>query len=341
VFSPGGKQRLAVARQTHLVLFDATSGTELWRIAREKWRFCSLAFSPDGQTLVAAVDLLTRTRGKRPHLLLFCDPQTGKVEAEIPTHAGQISSVAFSPDGQWLATASDGVRVWEVASGKEVFCRGVSSKRREDVSRPLSVAFSPDGRQLASGVWDSTTLLWDLDPRGTLVRARPSRAKLEALWAALAAEPRRAYQAVWALAAAPGAARFLGPRLRPVPKGAEQRAEQLVGDLGHEEFDRRVAAERELRRLGEAASHALRSALDRSDDLEVRRRVERLLVGLSEPAIKDPEVLRTLRAVTVLRLIGTPEAIALLKKLAAGAPGARQTRAARAALAALRSQEAR
>jgi hypothetical protein len=324
----------------HLLLLDLTRGRELWRIGHRNWRFYSLAFSPDGQMLVAGVRRYEKSGARKPaDFLLFCDPQTGKEQAEIPAPAVPISSVAFSSDGQWLATASDGVRIWEVASGKEVFGREDPDRRRESMSNPLSVAFAPDGRQLASGMRDGTTLLWDLDPRGARARGRPARVDLEDLWAGLAGGPPRAYRTVWALAAAPGAARFLGARLRPIPKAAEQRAEQLVGDLGHEEFDRRVAAERELRNLGEGASQVLRSALDRSDDLEVRKRVERLLSALSWPVVKDSRVLRTLRAVAVLRLIGTPEARTVLKKLAAGAPGAHQTRAACAALAALGRQK--
>ena len=67
-------------------------------------------------------------------------------------------SVAFSPDGQLLATgdANSEVRVWRVADGKNILtCRG-------HIGWVWSVAFSPDGKTLASGSDDRTIKLWDL-----------------------------------------------------------------------------------------------------------------------------------------------------------------------------------
>ncbi|MBD2461381.1 AAA family ATPase [Oscillatoria sp. FACHB-1407] len=67
-------------------------------------------------------------------------------------------AVAFSPDGQLLATGDTNreVRVWRVADGKNVLTL------QGHTNWIWSVAFSPDGQRLASGSDDKTIKLWDL-----------------------------------------------------------------------------------------------------------------------------------------------------------------------------------
>ncbi|MDJ0619674.1 MAG: NACHT domain-containing protein [Calothrix sp. MO_192.B10] len=71
---------------------------------------------------------------------------------------GNVLSVAFSPDGEMLATGDHHgmVRVWEVASGRELL---VGKGHRSEVH---SVAFSPDGRTVASASLDTSIKLWNV-----------------------------------------------------------------------------------------------------------------------------------------------------------------------------------
>jgi WD40 repeat protein len=72
---------------------------------------------------------------------------------------GIVFSVAYSPDGQYLATGhSNGIiSLWQVATGRELLnCIG-------HTGRVYSVAFSPSGQLLASGSDDQSVRLWNVE----------------------------------------------------------------------------------------------------------------------------------------------------------------------------------
>ncbi|VDB86424.1 unnamed protein product [Peniophora sp. CBMAI 1063] len=74
-------------------------------------------------------------------------------------HDRPILSVAFSPDGQRIASGSydDMVRIWDGRTGETV---GKPFGHDDDVN---SVAFSPDGKHVVSGSDDCTVRVWDVE----------------------------------------------------------------------------------------------------------------------------------------------------------------------------------
>jgi RNA polymerase sigma factor (sigma-70 family) len=106
----------------------------------------------------------------------------------------------------------------------------------------------------------------------------------------------------------------------PAPRGAAaDPAVELVKQLGSAEFAKRVAAEKELRKLGATAEPALRAGA-KSDDPEVRARCAKLLVAVRKDALA--ELVRTFDAKT-----DAPSAHPVWKRFAATAGNTPASRA--------------
>src|SRR5262249_32753429 len=89
---------------------------------------------------------------------------------------GPIGAVAFAPDGQAIAAASEGsetLGLWDVATGK-VIGRGATG-HREAIR---TITFALDGKMLATRGDDRTVKVWDPDGLGIRYRFSVSQASV-------------------------------------------------------------------------------------------------------------------------------------------------------------------
>jgi len=201
--SPDGRRVATAGSSKKIVIYDLDGTGEPQTLRGHTRQFMNsglLAFSPDGQRLASASGGLFQPRG--PCEFFLWDLATG-TRLELAGHSNWLWAVAFSTNGQWLASAcQDGtVGLWDANAhtnlallhghqgpvyaavfspdGKSIFsggedgtvrCWDVTSRR--EVGLPLEhelgvwyVAISPDGRMLATACTDQYLRLWDLTSR--------------------------------------------------------------------------------------------------------------------------------------------------------------------------------
>lgn len=109
---------------------------------------------------------------------------SGEKLATLSGHTDSITSIQFSNDGLYLATAGmDGlVRVWKVRSGDKPSCEFITVL--EAGSEVMWLQFHPKGHVLLAGTSDSTVWMWNL-PKGDVmgVFAGHTAASTSGCWA--------------------------------------------------------------------------------------------------------------------------------------------------------------
>jgi hypothetical protein len=161
-FLPDGRRALSCGRDKTIRLWDLTKGQQLHVFNGHGDSVHDVAVSADGRHAftVGGLDKTVRQ----------WEVDTG---TEVKTFAGAAEAtlaVAVSPDGRLVAATGGGVwkdgkwtsgtdhrvRLWEIASGKEL------SSWEGHKDQVWGLAFSPDGKRLLSSSKDKTIRLWDV-----------------------------------------------------------------------------------------------------------------------------------------------------------------------------------
>ena len=164
-FSPDGSV-LATGCRFNIRLWDTTSGECVRELAGGPER---LAFSPDGARLLSVDEF----RGAlRVWNLDTGEEVFGSAESAADRRqAGEVSAVAFAPDGLMFATGSDRgtVFLWDAASVR-IVGQLVPGDGRQRID---SLTYSPDGRLLAAGCQEAIQI-WNARTGEQTVRIEPA-----------------------------------------------------------------------------------------------------------------------------------------------------------------------
>jgi WD40 repeat protein len=389
--------------------WDHVTGRELGLIADLPYQISGLAISPDGRSLLVGeggggklvlwgvsdqreIRVFPRVPVAKHNYVKFgafsedgtivaaelrvWDVASGRILATFRDQGFandfSASSIPIFPasDGQRVITVEEeGIRIWDIASGKEARWAVQSKIHNRAVDR------SPDGRLVATGgvvvrdeagkavQFDPAIRLWELASGQEVARLEgheesthdlafsPDGAYLASCSGGLQSTKDRTIR-VWDLAAGRELWRFEGHRGavsvvaftrdgRSVVSGSED-ATALVWDVAdlkdRSEPVTPLAPEALLACWNELASNDARAAYRATRVLSVPSAVPFLRdhlrpASVADPvhdvAIRSPEVLRTLRAIASLERVNTPEARRVIGLLADGNTDALVTREAK------------
>jgi WD40 repeat protein/predicted Ser/Thr protein kinase len=132
------------------ITFPLQTGREINAVKTAKDMYRFIAYSPDGRFLVHLGAYNSR-------VVNVLNAENFRREVQLTGYSKGINKAVFSPDGRWLATASDDytVKVWDWRAKKEVKTLSMDNRLF------LCLGFSPDGKRLAAGENNGRVYVWN------------------------------------------------------------------------------------------------------------------------------------------------------------------------------------
>jgi WD40 repeat protein len=154
-FSPDGQVLATRAGESVVRLWDLVLCRPVAALRGCGEDYGPVAFSPDGRFVAASA---FRGKNKLSGEIMVWDAHSGRLARTIIAHKCGVHSLAFSPQGWILASASgEGViGLWDTRTGQNV-CSWPGH-----VWTVKCLAFSPDGTSLLTGGEDRTARLWNV-----------------------------------------------------------------------------------------------------------------------------------------------------------------------------------
>jgi WD40 repeat protein len=155
-FHPEGK-KVATSGADGAIKVWAIDSTpkQLMVLTGHKGAVNMVRFSPDGKWIASA--------GADKSVRIWKVDDVAEVVQNLANHSGPVTSVDFSPDGKRVATGtgvakkSGEVKVWDIATGKELLLL----KGHTDIV--TGVAFHPEGKRLVSVGKDKQVRTWEVE----------------------------------------------------------------------------------------------------------------------------------------------------------------------------------